>query len=145
MRRMMIIFGVLDLGIVATYAGRVPAYVYGLGRQPWLNLTCLAVMASLIISGYGLVRGRQWALILNYFQFPFRVALAFLSFTWLAEFLAPNSASIPLHEAVWVSAVAVEGIRLGLTIMLNLRGPGQQHNQPMLWTDPRRDVSMPVS
>jgi hypothetical protein len=136
MRRMMILFGVLDLGIVATYAARVPSYLRNLDAGPWLSIACLAVMASLVVSGYGLLRGRNWALVLNYVQFPFRVALAFLSFAWLAELVAPNSSPVQFHEAVWVSAVAIEGIRLGLTIMLQLRGPGHQHNQPLLWTGP---------
>ena len=124
MRRMMIIFGVFDLGIVATYSGRIPAYLRNLGGQPWLSAICLTVMASLVISGYGLLRGRRWAFFLNYVQFPFRVALAFLSFTWLADLVAPNSSPAAFHEAVWVSAVALEGVRLGLTIMLQFRGPG---------------------
>jgi hypothetical protein len=133
MRRLMFIFGLLDLGIVATYAPRVPAYFHDLGSQPFLSIACLTVMASLVVSGYGLLRGRTWAMILNYVQFPFRVALAFLSLTLLAQLLAPIGAPVQFHEVVWVSAVGVEGIRLGLTIMLQARGPRQQHNHPLLW------------
>ena len=59
MRRLMVLFGVLDLGIVATYAVRVPAYVRHLGVQHLLGVICLAVMASLLVSGCGLLRGHR--------------------------------------------------------------------------------------
>lgn len=133
MRRIMILFGLFDLGIVFTYATHIPANIRDLGHQPWLCGTCLLMLASLVVSAYGLVRGRQWALVLNYVQFPFRVALAFLSFGWLAQLVLPQNPSIQLHEAVWVSAVALEGVRLGISIMLH-RGDRSQRHDPPPWT-----------
>jgi hypothetical protein len=77
------------------------------------------MMASLIVSGVGLVRGQRWAFYLNYAQFPIRLLLALLSFAWLAMLILPPHPSIFFNEAVWGIAVALEGIRLGITIMLH--------------------------
>ncbi len=120
MRRLMILFGLLDFGIVATYGPRVPRLVHGLAHQPWLNSACLLMLVSLLVSGFGLIRARQWALVLNYLQFPFRLILAFLSFAWLAQLVLPAHPTILTNEAVWGSAVVIEGIRLGISIMLHV-------------------------
>ncbi len=66
MRRWMIIFGLLDRGIVATYAARLPVYVRGLMSQPWLNGACLLMTVSFVVSGVALLYGRRWAFYLNY-------------------------------------------------------------------------------
>jgi hypothetical protein len=132
----MLIFGILDLGIVATYATQVPWEFRGLTSQPMLNAACLVMMASLVVSGVGLLRGKYWAFYLNYAQFPVRLLGAFLSFAWLATILLPDHPSILFNEAVWGSAVALEGIRLGITIMLHVGRRGQQHKPPMQWTVP---------
>jgi hypothetical protein len=124
MRKWMVLFGILDLGIVATYAARVPGEFRGLTSQPLLNTACLLIMASLVVSGVALLRGQSWAFYLNYVQFPVRLVLAFLSFSWLAMLILPSHPSILLNEAVWGAAVAMEGIRLGITIMLHSRRCG---------------------
>jgi hypothetical protein len=136
MRRWMLIFGVLDLGVVATHAVRVASYLRGLSSQPMLNAACLLLMASLIVSGVALLSGHRWGLTLNYFQFPVRLALGLLSFSWLAMLILPSQPSIMLNEAVWGIAIALEGIRLGITIMLHASHRGQQHNQPIQRTIP---------
>src|SRR5689334_20951448 len=119
MRRWMLIFGLLDLGVVLTYAARIPGELRGLASQPLLNAACLLMMASLAVSGVALVRGRRWAFYLNYVQFPVRLLLAFLSFSWLALLILPSQPSVIFNEAVWGTAVALEGIRLGITVMLH--------------------------
>ncbi len=119
MRRLIFIFGLLDLSIVAIYPVKIPHYLRGITAQPWLNGICLLMMVSLVVSGYALLRDRRWAFIVNYVQFPFRIVLAFLSFAWLAELILPLSPSMLFHELVWISAIALEGIRLGLTIMMH--------------------------
>ena len=119
MKRLMIIFGLLDLSIVATYAGRVPTYLRGHDDQMWVNIACLTVMMSLLVSAYGLLRGRVWSLVLGYVQFPFKIALALLSFAWLAQIILPADPSMLFHQSIWIAAVAVEGVRLGLTIMVH--------------------------
>jgi hypothetical protein len=136
MRRWMLVFGVLDLGIVATHALRVTSYLRGLSFQPMLNTACLVLLASLIVSGVALLGGHRWGFTLNYFQFPARLALGFLSFSWLAMLILPSQPSIMLNQAVWGTAIALEGIRLGITIMLHASHPGQQHNQPLQRTIP---------
>ncbi len=125
MRRWMLIFGLLDFGIVATYATRVPGEIRGLTSQPMLNAVSLLMMASLVASGVGLLRGQRLAFYLNYAQFPVRVLLAFLSFAWLALLILPADPSIRFNEVVWGSAIALEGIRLGITIMFHAKGCGQ--------------------
>lgn len=136
MRRWTSLFGMLDLGIVATYAVRVPREFRGLASQPLPNVACLVMMASLAVSGVALIRGRRWAFYLNYLQFPVRLLLAFLSFAWLALLVLPSQPSVLLNEAVWGTAVALEGIRLGITIMLDAGRRGPQQNQPLPWTVP---------
>jgi hypothetical protein len=138
MRRLMILFGLLDFGIVATFAIRIPRLIHGLAEHPWVSAACLIMIASLCASAYGLIRIREWALVLNYVQFPVRLLLAFLSFGWLAQLVLPAHPSILVNEMVWGSAVAVEGIRLGITIILHFSGRGQQHNPPLLWIGSRR-------
>jgi hypothetical protein len=136
MRRWMLIFGLLDLGVVLTYATRVPGEFRGLASQPLLNAVCLLMMASLALSGIALIRGQHWTFYLNYLQFPVRLVLAFLSFSWLALLILPSQPSVMLNEAVWGTAVALEGIRLGVTVMLHVGRRGQQHNPPMHRTVP---------
>ena len=126
MKRWMYVFGILDLGILLTYAPRVPGYLRDLQSQPILNTACLLMMASLAVSGVALLFGRQWVLYVNYMQFPARILLAFLSFSWLAFLLLPTQASVMQHQAVWVPVVALEGIRLGITVMLHLGLRGHQ-------------------
>jgi hypothetical protein len=116
MRRLLILFGFFDLSIVAIYANRIPGYASGARHGQWASIVCLAMMASLLVSAFGLIRGHAWAPILNYVQFPFRIAFAFLSFMWLAKLVTPAQASAAFTQAVWMSAIALEGIRLGLTI-----------------------------
>lgn len=151
MRRLTIFFAVLDVGILMTYAVRVPGYFTGLSHQPVLNLICLLVTAAIAASVYGLFRGHLWAFTLNYVLFPFRFMLAFLSLIWLALLILPPQPSVRLSEAVYGVAFAFEGLRLGLTIMLHVEGRRQQrnhlggfdvrptqqpHNQPMQRTAP---------
>jgi hypothetical protein len=123
MKRLIACFGLLDLGIVAVYLPRVPEYAHALIHGPIATQVvcgiCLLVMASLAASGVGLLRGRRWAMALNYIQFPFRIALAFLSFGFVAELLLLGQPSAQFGEAVWMSIVAIEGLRLGLTMMLH--------------------------
>jgi len=132
----MLIFGLLDLGVVLTYASHIPGELRGLASQPLLNAACLLMMASLAVSGVALMRGYRWAFYLNYAQFPGRLLLAFLSFSWLALLILPSQPSVMLNEAVWGTAVAFEGIRLGITIMLHVGRRSQQHNPPMHRTVP---------
>jgi hypothetical protein len=132
MRRIWLIFGLLDLALVATYANRLPAEIRYFGYSPWISTICLLMMGSLVASGYGLLRGREWALVLNYIQFPFRIALAFLSLTWLAELIEPAHATLRAHEMVWMSIIAVEGVRLGVTIILHLISRGRLWIAPAL-------------
>ncbi|HEX8340901.1 MAG TPA: hypothetical protein VF624_08340 [Tepidisphaeraceae bacterium] len=136
MRPLMIFFGLLDVGIVVTYCRGVPQDVSNLSHQPILTLVCLFVMASLVASAYGLLRDRHWVFILNYILFPFRLLLAFLSLIWLAFLVLPAQPSILLNEVVYGFAVAFEGVRLGLTIMLHVERRRQQHNHPLQWTGP---------
>ena len=136
MRRWMLLFGVLDLGVVLTYAAGVPGELRGLASQPLLNVACLLMMASLGVSGVALLCGHRWGFYLNYLQFPVRLLLAFLSFSWLALLILPPPPGIVLNEVVWGTAVALEGIRLGITIMLHANRGGQRHSQPLQWTVP---------
>jgi hypothetical protein len=123
MKRLIAFFGLLDLGIVVVYFPRVPEYVHALvfGQLATRVVCgiCLLVMASLAASGVGLLLGRRWAMALNYMQFPFRIALAFLSFGWVADLMLTGHSSAQFAEAVWMSIVAIEGLRLGMTMMLH--------------------------
>lgn len=136
MRRLTIFFALLDVGILLTYANRVPGYFAGLSHQPVLNLICLLLTVALAASAYGLFHDRLWAFTLNYVLFPFRLALAFLSLIWLALLILPPQPSVAINEMIYGAAVAFEGVRLGLTIMLHIQHRRQQHNQPLQWTGP---------
>lgn len=58
---------------------------------------------------------------LSYVLFPLRIAFALLSFAWLADFALVLLPSGPrLDEAVWLVAIVLEGVRLGITIMLHM-------------------------
>ncbi len=59
-----------------------------------------------------------------------RLLLGFLSFSWTALLILPNQPTILANEIVWGTAVALEGIRLGITIMLHAGRCGQHHNDP---------------
>ena len=116
--------GRVELGIsaVSITAAREAEFDFS---QPMLNAVSLLMMASLVASGVGLLRGQRLAFYLNYAQFPVRVLLAFLSFAWLALLILPADPSIRFNEVVWGSAIALEGIRLGITIMFHAKGCGQ--------------------
>jgi hypothetical protein len=134
MKRWMLIFGILDLCTVATYLLRVPAELLGLVRGHWLlNATCLLMMASLVISGAALLRGQRWGFYFNYVQFPVRLFLAFLSFAWLALLILPAHPSIMLNEAIWGTVVALEGVRLGITIMLHAGRESREQDRLRRW------------
>jgi hypothetical protein len=83
-----------------------------------------------------LLTGQRWAFHLNYVQFPVRLLRAYLSFSWLALMILPSQPSVMFNEAVWGTAVALEGIRLGITVMLHVGLRGQRHNPPMHRTVP---------
>jgi hypothetical protein len=119
MRRLMVVFGVLDLGVVASHVNRLSSYTVYFSHQPILSVICLLMLGSLVASAVGLFRGRSWALVLGYLQFPFRAALEFFSLGWLATMVLPAHASLLVHEFVWMCTAALEGLRLGLTIMIH--------------------------
>jgi hypothetical protein len=89
------------------------------------------MMASLVVSGVALVCGYRGGFWLSYLQFPARLLLAFLSFSWLALLILPAHPSVALNEAVWGTAVAFEGVRLGITTMSHAGSGGRQHNEPL--------------
>ncbi|HEX8322269.1 MAG TPA: hypothetical protein VF595_00025 [Tepidisphaeraceae bacterium] len=132
----MIFFALLDAGVLAAYADRLPGYFTGLSHQPVLSLICLLAMVALAASVYGLIFDRAWVFALNYVLFPFRLVLALLSLIWLAWLILPPRPSVFLNEIVYGAAVAFEGVRLGLTIMLHVGRRQQQHHHPLQWTGP---------
>jgi len=42
-----------------------------------------------------------------------------MSLAFIARAMLPQSPSVALNEAVWMSCAAIEGFRLGLTVMLH--------------------------
>ena len=119
MKVMMMVFGVLDVILVLSRLPRLPTYVRGVVHLQIVSAICLVLLITFAITAFGFIRKRHWAFLLSYAQFPFRIALAFMSLGFVAEIILPSNPSTMLNEAVWMSCAALEGVRLGLTVMLH--------------------------
>jgi len=119
MKRLMYIFGVLDAVVVVTHLNRIPYCLRDIAAQPFGKLGLLIALLSLVVSAIGFFRGDKWVYYLSYAQFPVRIAFALFSLAFVARLILPEDPSVILNEAVWMSCASIEGVRLGLTIMLH--------------------------
>ena len=119
-RQLNTLFAVLDISYLLTYCGRLPSYLNDAWHGQLLASVLLLMNLLVATSAYGFLRERSWRFWLSYLLFPCRIAFAIMSFAWLAELILALSPSHPrLHEMVWLSAIALEGVRLGVTLMLH--------------------------
>lgn len=128
MKRLLILFALLDFATVLSYVPTLPSFVWGMQHNTALTVICLIMLCGLTASGYGLLQSKKWAFILSYGLFPARLALGFLSLAWVAWALLPNDPSIIVSQSIWGIAATLEGIRLGLTV--GIHAEMQKENQP---------------
>ena len=119
MKILMMVFGVLDIVLVLSRLPRLPAYLRGAVNLQIVPAVCFVLLITFAITAFGFIRKRRWVFPLSYAQFPFRIALSFMSLGIVAEIILPSSPSIVLNQAVWMFCAALEGVRLGLTIVLH--------------------------
>jgi hypothetical protein len=119
MKRLILVFGGLDAMIVLMHLNRIPYCLRDIGAQPFGKIGLLIAILSFGVSAIGFFRAEKWVYYLSYAQFPVRIVFALFSLTFVAKLILPEDPSVLLSEGVWMSCAAIEGIRLGLTIMLH--------------------------
>lgn len=114
-RTLLLLFGMLDVVAVLVHlphafdmftSGGIAAIAYA------------ALYLSLPFSAYGLLQRRRWAVILYYVQVMPRIVFAMFPFVFAAWLVDSGSAS-RLHVMIMAALTLMEGVRLGLTIMVH--------------------------
>jgi hypothetical protein len=119
-RRISILFALLDVSYLLTYCFHVPAMLNSAWHGQRESGAILLMYLLLLISAYAFLCERSWRFWFSYVFFPCRIAFGLLSFSWLATLILACSPSHPrLSEMVWLSAATLEGVRLGITLMLH--------------------------
>ena len=118
-KRILILFGVLDLISVAESIPEIIRLLVDVTDLHWLRLLNLIIYASLLASGYYLIRMNKIGIIISYIQFPLRLLVSFFSlgFLMMLSSLFENQTL-----AIWIlSAILVlaEIARLVLTIQIH--------------------------
>jgi len=119
-RRISILFAALDVSYLLTYCYHLPDMLNSAWHGQLVSGVVLLMYLLLLVSAYGFLSESSWRFWFSYAFFPLRIAFGLLSFSWLATLILACSPSHPrLSEMVWLSAATLEGVRLGIILMLH--------------------------
>jgi len=119
-RQLAILFAVLDVTYLFTQIPRIPSHVIGSLRGQPVAIIVLLMEIAVAVSAVAWFRSWQLRFWITYLLFPARLALAIVSFAWLAELLLwmlPDSLTI--RHTVWGMACLAELARLVATVILH--------------------------
>ena len=122
MKKLLILFGLLDVIGLAYASDRMIAVFKSEYIFTWMNLIWLMVYFSLIISAFFLLKLSKTGLWVYYVQFPFRVLwMSGLSFGFILLLARVAPENVILKFFLMVSCLVLEVGRLILTIIIHKR------------------------
>ena len=83
MKRLLILFGALDIITVAKAYKSIYRMIFETSEFHWISLVNILIYVSLLVSGYYLIKQNKLGLWISYAQFPLRLLFAFFSFGFL--------------------------------------------------------------
>lgn len=119
MKRLLIVFGVLDLITVAKSIPQIIQLLGDISDFHWLTLLNILIYASLIASGYYLIKMEKIGIIISYVQFPLRLLVSFFSLGFL---MMLSSIFQNQSRAMWILTIILgllEIARLVVTIKIH--------------------------
>jgi hypothetical protein len=132
-RLLFYLFGLSDVILVVRFAPNELTQLASASHIPLLGalLEILRVFffVSLLVSAVGLFSMKKWALIISYFQFPFRFGFMLLSFGFIS-YLSRLFHASTYHQPLIYAAMILEFLRLICSVWihrsLNLEHTGKQ-------------------
>jgi hypothetical protein len=121
MKRILVVFGVLDIITLVRSYRVLEDLTTDLTIFPWITLGSIISYSSLAVSAFFLVKQNKLGLWLTYGQFPLRLLFMILSFGFLLtlnRFLGGHKTSYDILAFV---AIGLEVARLVITVVIHRR------------------------
>jgi hypothetical protein len=122
MKKLVLLFGLLDLIALIKSFEQMLAIVKSEYWSTWMNIGWLMIYFSLIVSAYFLLKSSKTGLWVYYIQFPFRViwtsGLSFGFILLIGRFFPDNRIA---KTELMILCTALEIVRLILTIIIHKR------------------------
>ena len=83
MKKLLVLFGILDIITVVKAYKNIFRLIFETSELHWISLINMLIYASLLVSGYYLIKQKKLGLWISYAQFPLRLLFAFFSFGFL--------------------------------------------------------------
>lgn len=121
MKKLLVLFGMLDLLIVLSSYERISIFILGASDINLKSIITLSLLLSLLISGYFLIRQKKIGLWMSYIQFLIRVYLAAFSFGFILVVFQSIDVEISSYTMFAAIMMLIEIARLYLTIRIHMR------------------------
>ena len=118
MKKLLILFGVLDIIILVRYYRDLTNFNVLWGEWHWITVATSLFFLSLVFSSYYLIKTHKIGLWLTYGQFPFRLIFLVFSFGFIASALRIFELR-HLHRSMLWGLVVLEILRLLITINIH--------------------------
>jgi len=121
MKRLLIVFGILDIVTLIRSYGHVTNLSGQWDTFPSITIGNFLIYLSLMVSAYFLIRQNKLGLWITYGQFPLRLLFGVLSFGFLLTITTLFDDGLVIYRILMWALFGLETLRLLLTILVQKR------------------------